>query len=151
VRFTAGERTPIGESLSVQILFARRVPSGGVEIVHQRDGGHSEGPGPDTVLATDVRVAESTLEQLKGVMFKPDLPEGYGLVFRFGGEKKRGVHMLFVRVPIDVIWTVGGQVTGVETLQPWTGYGRERADRIVELPAGAADSVAVGDRVFVRD
>ena len=103
------------------------------------------------MLATDVQIADSTREQLQGVMFKRTLPEGYGLVFPFDGEKRRGVHMLFVRVPINVIWTVEERVTAVTSLQPWTGYGRARADRIIELPDGAAISVSVGDRITLRE
>ncbi|MDZ7849338.1 MAG: DUF192 domain-containing protein [Halodesulfurarchaeum sp.] len=118
-----------------------------MQIVHgpveKRTGSAAE----EQVLATDVSIAETTLEKLKGVMFQQSLPPDYGLVFPFETATKRGVHMLFVRVPIDVVWTVEGTVTAVKTLEPWTGYGRERADEIIELPAGAAARVSVGDRV----
>ncbi|MFP4530433.1 MAG: DUF192 domain-containing protein [Halodesulfurarchaeum sp.] len=122
-----------------------------MQIVHEAAGAQAGHGADEQVLATDVSIAETTLEQLKGVMFEKTLPPEYGLVFPFETAKKRGVHMLFVHVPIDVVWTVDGTVTGVETLHPWTGYGRERADRIVELPAGAAARVSVGDRVEVRE
>ncbi len=149
------------------ILFGTRVPSAGVQIVHETGGkvpqeteenvpqeierdAPQETEDGQQVLATDVAVAETTLEQLKGVMFEKTLPSGYGLVFPFEAPKRRGVHMLFVRVPIDIIWTVEERVTAADTLQPWTGYGRERADRIIELPAGTAADVAVGDRVRLQ-
>ena len=106
--------------------------------------------GDRSVLASEASRATSTRQKLQGVMFKPDLPPGYGLVFPFEAAKPRGVHMLFVRVPIDVIWTVDDEVQAVETLSPWTGYAKHSADRIVELPAGAADAVAPGDRVSVE-
>lgn len=104
-----------------------------------------------SVLATEVSVADTIRRQLQGVMFKASLPDDYGLVFPFDEAKPRGVHMVFVRVPIDVVWTVGEQVRAVKRLQPWTGYGRAEADRIVELPAGTADAVAEGDQVRLRE
>jgi uncharacterized membrane protein (UPF0127 family) len=126
------------------ILFASRVTSVGVQVLHATKG-------TQQVLARDVEIADSIRKQLQGVMFKSSLPSGYGLVFPFDQDSKRGVHMLFVRVPIDVIWTVAGEVTAVKRLEPWTGYGRERADQIIELPAGTARDVAVGDRILVRE
>lgn len=122
-----------------------------VQIVHQAGEGRGRSGDEVSVLATDVSIAETTLERLKGVMFQETLPPEYGLVFPFERATKRGVHTLFVHMPIDVVWTVDGRVTGVETLHPWIGHGRERADTIVELPAGAAARVSVGDRVVLRD
>lgn len=114
-----------------------------VQVVHVTEA-------DQTVLARDVELADSTRKQLQGVMFKSALPSGYGLVFPFETAKNRGVHMLFVRVPIDVIWTVEEEVTAVTRLESWTGYGRNQADRIIELPSGAATDVSVGDRVVLR-
>jgi uncharacterized membrane protein (UPF0127 family) len=106
--------------------------------------------GDRKVLANEASRAATTRQKLQGVMFKPELPPGYGLVFPFDAAKSRGVHMLFVRVPIDVVWTVDEAVQAVETLSPWTGYAKHSADRIVELPAGAASAVAPGDRITVE-
>ncbi|MFW6384169.1 MAG: DUF192 domain-containing protein [Halodesulfurarchaeum sp.] len=114
-----------------------------MQVVHHSGGDRA-------VLADDASRARTTREKLQGVMFKAELPPGYGLVFPFERAKPRGVHMLFVRVPIDVIWTVDGTVRAVDTLQPWTGYATHRADRIVELPAGTASEVDTGDRVTVE-
>ncbi|MEF8771232.1 DUF192 domain-containing protein [Halodesulfurarchaeum sp.] len=116
----------------------------GVQVVHVTEA-------KQDVLARDVERADSTRKQLQGVMFRSSLPSGYGLVFPFETAKNRGVHMLFVRVPIDVIWTVDEEVTAVGRLKPWTGYGRNQADRIIELSAGTATDVSVGDRVVVQE
>ncbi len=107
--------------------------------------------GTSTVLATNVSIADTFRRQLQGVMFKSSLPDGYGLVFPFDESKARGVHMVFVRVPIDVVWTVDDRVRAVEQLQPWTGYGRAEADQIFELPAGTAAAVTEGDRVSLQE
>ncbi len=113
-----------------------------MEIVHDPDGRHA-------VLASDVDVADSLSSQTRGLMFRRSIPEDYALVFRFETAKPRDVHMLFVTFPIDVLWLVDDVVRRVERLKPWRGYAREEADTIVELPAGSADRVAVGDRVVV--
>ncbi|MGM0592610.1 MAG: DUF192 domain-containing protein, partial [Halobacteriota archaeon] len=48
---------------------------------------------------------------------------------------------------LDVIWAVDGRVTRVETLRPWRGFARAEADLVLELPAGAAADVEIGDRI----
>jgi uncharacterized protein len=84
-------------------------------------------------------------------MGQRSLPEGYALAFRFSRAKTRDVHMLFVFVLLDVVWVVDGVVERVERLRPWIGFARERADLLVELPAGAAAGVEFGDRLVLED
>ena len=111
-------------------------------------------------LATDVDRAETVLEQMRGLMFRDDVPDDYALVFSFEDPpfwipdaigERRSIHMLFVRVPLDVLWLKDDEVQKVATLPPWRGLGWTRADTVIELPAGAADGVAAGDRVVVTD
>lgn len=83
-------------------------------------------------------------------MFRRSLPDEYALIFRFDSTKTRDIHMLFVFTPLDVIWLENGTVTRVERLRPFVGFARERCDTIVELPPGAAEDVAVGDRVVLE-
>lgn len=101
-------------------------------------------------LATDVDFANSILAQMRGLMFERSLPPEYALVFRFDGAKDRNVHMLFVFFSLDVLWLVDGEVRRIERLEPWTGMATAKADTLVELPAGSADGVAVGDRIVVE-
>ena len=118
-------------------------------------------------LATDVEVADSLLAKTRGLMFREEVPEGYALVFRFEptaleragarlpgplaglGEwaASRGIHMLFVRVPLDVLWLRDGEVVRVRTLNPWRGMDSAAANTVVELPGGAAEGVEPGDTV----
>lgn len=102
-------------------------------------------------LATEVEVADTVASQLKGLMFREDLPADFAMVFEFGRPGFRSIHMLFVRVPLDVLWLREGEVVARKTLSPWTGFGLARADTVLELPAGAADGVEPGDRVVVED
>ena len=107
------------------------------------------------VLATDVEFADSFLSKARGLMFRSSLPDDYALVMElgtglFGGAPRRSVHMLFVRVPLDVVWLVDDEVTRVETLSPWRGLAAARAERIIEFPAGGAAGVAPGETVRVE-
>ncbi|MFC7225826.1 DUF192 domain-containing protein [Salinirubellus salinus] len=117
-------------------------------------GGCARAPPPDgrsrTPLATDVEFADGIVSQGLGLMFRRAIADDYALVFRFGGTRTRGLHMVCVPFDIDAVWLVDGEVTGVERLRAWWGRGGYRADTVIEMPAGAADGVAVGDRVVVE-
>ncbi len=130
-----------------------------MRLVHlSRPNAEVGGDGP-SVLATEIERAESTLAQAKGLMFRSNLPDDFALVlpveetswwsFR-PGPKRQFVHMLCMRVPIDVIWTVDNEVTAVRRMHPWRSVGVARADRIIELPAGAGAEVSVGDEVWLE-
>jgi uncharacterized membrane protein (UPF0127 family) len=126
----------------------------GVRLVHRRapsDGDPSDGADPSTLLASDVDVARSTLEQGRGLMFRRSIPDGYALVFPFDAPETQWLHMLFVPFAIDALWLVDGEVQKTKRLAPFVGLGRGRADTVVELPAGAADGVSVGDEVRLVD
>jgi len=117
----------------------------GMRIVHDPDG---EGGGQ--TLATTVDTADSFVAQTVGLMGRSSLPEDYALVFRFDKAARRFIHTLFVRTPLDVVWLVGDEVVKVKRLRPWTGVGLAKSDCIVELPAGAAEGVEVGDTVALE-
>ena len=99
------------------------------------------------LLASDVDVARSALEQGRGLMFRRSIPDDYALVFPFESPDIRWLHMLFVPFTIDALWLVDGEVRKAKRLAPFVGLGRGRADTVIELPAGTADEVAVGDEV----
>jgi uncharacterized membrane protein (UPF0127 family) len=115
-----------------------------VHLRHERDG-------DARTLATDVDVADSFLSQARGLMFRRSIPDGYALLFDFDDAEVRDVHMVFVPFAIDALWVEAEEVQRVERLSAWTGRGEARCDTLVELPAGAADDVAVGDRVWTAD
>ncbi len=115
-----------------------------MRLVHRH--GASADP-EERILASDVELAESTLAQARGLMFRRSIPADYALVFPFDGRGSRTLHMLFVPFAIDALWLADGEVTGKKRLAPFVGFARGTADVVVELPAGAADEVAVGDEV----
>ncbi|MFB6167541.1 MAG: DUF192 domain-containing protein [Haloferacaceae archaeon] len=112
-----------------------------MRVVHER-GAESR------ALASRVDVAESLLARGRGLAFRRSIPDDYALVFPFGRAATRRLHMLFVPFPIDAVWTVEETVTAARRLSAWTGHGGARADVVYELPAGAADGVRAGDRVY---
>lgn len=126
-----------------------------MRVVHERDGERR-------TLATNVDVADTSLTQMRGLMFRRSLPDDYALVFEkdapgfplslvTANRAQMDAHMLFVAMPIDVIWVDDDTVTQVETLSPWTGSGIARADTMIEFPEGAAGGVEPGDRVVVEE
>jgi hypothetical protein len=125
-----------------------------MRVVHDPDGA-------GRVLAADAEAADGFVSQTVGLMGQSSVPEDYALVFRFGDapflyrlfdtQPTRFIHMLFVRMGLDVLWLRDGEVVKAATLSPWTGVGRAKADAVIELPAGAADGVDVGDRIAIED
>ena len=106
--------------------------------------------GEARTLATEVDRAETMVEQSRGLMFRRSIPDDYALVFPFDGVSRRFIHMLFVRVPIDVVWLAEGKVQRVDTMRPWRSVGYATADTVLELPAGGANGVREGDTVAVE-
>jgi len=95
------------------------------------------------------------LARARGLMFRSSVPEEFALVMEmrdglFGRPARQGVHTLFVRFPIDVVWLVDDEVKQVAKMQPWRSIASERAERIVELPAGNGEAVERGDTVRVE-
>ncbi len=132
-----------------------------MRLVHESTGG-------TRTLATDVETADSLPAQLKGVMGRSSVPGDYALVFpvrrdpvavaidhlpgplsRLADPDRHGVHMLFVRTPLDVVWVENETVVQVRTLQPWTGRASARADTLVELAPDGAAGVEPGDTVWL--
>ena len=111
---------------------------------------HDPADGDPRTLATTVDTADSLLAQARGLMFRRSIPDDYALAFRFDDVSSRDVHMLFVPFPIDVVWTVEDEVRRVERLRPWLGLAKAEADRIVELPAGTANEVQPGDKLYLE-
>ena len=121
-------------------------------VVHEPEDTLGEGGAEPRVLTDDVEIADSTLSQMRGLMFRSEIPGalvmevggGFSLT---GGPPRQFVHMLFVRHTLDVIWLDGDEVKKVARMHPWRSVGMAKADRILELPAGGAEGVSVGDTV----
>ncbi len=84
-----------------------------------------------------------------GLMGRAGLPPHGGMLI----ERCNGIHMMFMRFPIDAVFMDrGGTVLKVcANLRPWVGLVPWvwRADQVAELPGGAAERLGVrpGDRL----
>lgn len=124
----------------------RNTPQTGSRLIHQ-----SNSNGEKTTIATNIEVADTFIQRARGLMFRRSINDDTALVFHFDGVSQRGVHMMFVAFPIDVLWITGNEVTATKTLQPWVGFCRANADMLVELPVGTAGSISSGDRIQLID
>jgi hypothetical protein len=76
-------------------------------------------------------VLDGPLAQTRGVIGRyPEADERY--VFDFDQTKPRPIHMLGVRRPLLVRWLVDGELIAEQTLRPWIGHARHRADTVTE-------------------
>lgn len=98
----------------------------------------------DTV-ATDLEVARSQWQRMRGLLGRDGLASGGGM--RFDGTNS--IHMMFMRFPIDVLYLDRNHrvVKLVHELAPWRFSAAWRAKATIELPAGTlrAHGVEVGD------
>ncbi len=105
-----------------------------------------------TVLADDLRVAHSWWSRFRGLMLRPALAAGEGLLL----ERCNAVHTHFMRFAIDVLFLdAAGKVVGaVPAMAPWRiGRPYRGARSVLELPAGTirATQTATGDQVVLED
>ena len=79
--------------------------------------------------------AKGAWRSFMGLMFKPGIPDGYGLVFR----PARGIHTNFMRFPIDLIYfDRENRVVKVrEGMRPWR-WDFTSAAGVVEMNPGSA-------------
>ncbi len=107
-----------------------------------------------TVLAARLELGTSLWARFRGLMGRRALPLGAGLWL--GGTN--GIHMLFMRFPIDAVFLGKARGDGLRTvlavrraLPPWTGVVPlvRGADGVLELPAGTIDATGTqaGDEI----
>jgi uncharacterized membrane protein (UPF0127 family) len=130
---------------------------GAMRVVHVADG--VDPSAGSRTLATEVEMADSSLSHAKGLRFRRSLPEDYAYVMEVGGKNplpfvdgptRNVVDMLFMRVPLDIVWLRDGDVVKTKRMHPWRSFGMAKADTIIEFPAGAAQGVEVGDAVRIE-
>lgn len=97
-----------------------------------------------------VRIADTMLLRMKGLIFADEKGFDYALVFVLPRETRAGasVHMMFVPFPIDIVYLdAEKRVLEKATLVPWMlNYTPKKAAKyFVELPVGLAGGVAVGN------
>jgi uncharacterized membrane protein (UPF0127 family) len=107
-----------------------------------------------SVLAAEVEVAGGLWGKFKGLMGRASLAEGAALWL----PDSNGIHMMFMRFPIDAVFVGAAGPDGVRTvlsvhraLPAWRGLVPlvRGAKGVLELPVGAIDAsgTAVGDEI----
>lgn len=103
------------------------------------------------VLATQVEVANTFWSRLKGLMMRPDMPSGTGLLL----DPCPQIHTCFMRFSIDAVFCdKTGKVLYVkENMKPWRWGRFVRGSRYtLELPGGClAGRVKKGDELVFAD
>jgi uncharacterized membrane protein (UPF0127 family) len=92
-------------------------------------------------------IADSFAARLRGLLGRRELRRGEGLLL----SPSSSIHTFFMRFPIDAVFLDRSlRVVDVSrNLPPWRLAGRRRAHRILELPAGESERLAVrsGERL----
>jgi protein-S-isoprenylcysteine O-methyltransferase Ste14/uncharacterized membrane protein (UPF0127 family) len=108
-----------------------------VHIVNRHDGSE---------VAAHVLVAASPLTRMRGLLGRPALSAGDGLLI----QPCQGVHTIGMGYPIDVVHLdrEGVVLRVLRELPPWRiGPVIWRSHAALELPAGAGDAIREGDRL----
>jgi uncharacterized membrane protein (UPF0127 family) len=101
--------------------------------------------GDGRVVSANVELADSYVKKVVGLMFRRSFDGA--LVFDMGRETYDGIHMLFVRFPIDVVFLSPDKdiVDLKKNLRPWIGtaFPKSRFRYAIELPSGTIDRLAL--------
>lgn len=105
-----------------------------------------------TILAEECELARSFLARGRGLMGRPGLAAGAGMLI----QPCSSVHTFFMRFPIDVIFldrqrVVVGLQAAMPPNRPYAGAWRAHAT--LELPAGviAATGTRIGDQIQIAE
>ena len=102
---------------------------------------------PPALSGTRLRVAATPAARLRGLLGRPPLRPGEGLVL----VPCASVHTCFMREPLDVAFVArdGAILRVVPGLRPWRAAACRGAHAVLELPAGtcAGAGLRPGDRV----
>ena len=111
-----------------------------MRLVNQRTG---------VTLAREVEVAATRASRRKGLLGRPSLDSASALVI----ERCFAIHTAFMRFAIDAVFLDRNGIVRrvVVSLPPWRAAVTIGADAVVELAAGAAVDVQVGDRIYRSD
>ena len=105
------------------------------------------------MLMQTVRIASTSFNKLKGLMFENQQKFDYALVFPLPRESiaMATIHMLFVFFPIDVVYLDKNKkvVDIAKGLQPFTpSYSPKKPSKFfIELPAGKSKGISLGDEL----
>lgn len=103
-----------------------------------------------TVKAEAVRTPERLY---LGLSYRPELPEGRGMLFFMPAKEVQTFCMRGMRIPLDLIWISDGRIAGITRNVPPTFPGNLNSPapvtHVLEVPGGFAHrhGIKAGDRV----
>lgn len=116
-----------------------RGKSTGVRVTARRRG---------TVLCATCGVADRPLARMRGLLGRDRLEPGEGLLLR----PAPSIHTLCMRFPIDAVFLDRDDrvLRVVAALGPWRAASCRGARAVIELAAGAAEGLSVGDALDIE-
>lgn len=95
------------------------------------------------ILYGQIEDAKTFWQRFCGLMGRKELKDDGGMFF----ENCSSIHCFYMQIPIDVVYlNKESRVVGVETVQPWKiGHFYKGAKHVLEVKAGSAANIAVGD------
>lgn len=106
-------------------------------------------PQRGTTLVHHGEIARTFWQRFMGLMGRPSLPAGYGLLFLH----ENWIHMFFMRIPIDVLHLdqAGRVLKILPSIRPWrVGPLVRQSAYVLELPAGTASSTGTTEGDWLR-
>jgi hypothetical protein len=107
------------------------------------------------VLASKVELADTFWRRFRGLMFRRKFPRGSAMLFKLPKPGRYGIHMFFVKFPIDLIYLDSRFVVVAlrARLKPWrTHKPKAVANYLIELPAGtiSRSKVKIGHKIALQ-
>lgn len=92
-------------------------------------------------MAKNIEVCRTLTSQMFGLMFRSRIPADYAMIFVMKKPTSIGIHMLFMRFPIDVIFLNEEKIiVAMAHLLPWTGHkAMKNIKYIIETNPGAIE------------
>jgi hypothetical protein len=113
-------------------------------------------------ITFNVEIASTSLEQSRGLSFRPSLAANNGMLFVFGSGTIQTFWMQSMNFPLDMVWISGTTVVGFSQNVPAPALGTQiwnlpiytspgNTDKVLEVPAGtvAKYNIKVGDSVTI--
>lgn len=104
----------------------------------------------------DLEIAKTPFQKALGLMFRKNLPQNSGMLFVFNSEARRSFWMMFVKIPLDLIFLNSQKeiVTIERNALPYRGLWckiinpRVKAQYVLEINGGlsAKLDLKIGDR-----
>ena len=104
---------------------------------------------PKVHTLRDVKICDTFWKRFRGLMFS----HRRTVLLVFDRAGRHAIHMFFVFFPITVVWLdAGGRVVEAHKASPFSPLHRprEKAERILEIPAHGGLGIEVGDRIIIE-